>query len=221
MSNALNSVFFFFLFFYQKLPFRVTQIIFSNQMPDSAEVLRCSSNPDANIWFLKCFHWWWKRAHEAWIIPRINKNPRVSDQVFQLSIKDCWPTACWPFTCAFLPPQLSSQHYSVIIPFWSASSRTHLVWGIYWGNKMSPKSSPPTPTSSLSLSHASVSLTGEHMGEDEKESDEIELNVGGDSGAGRRMKKRRERTEQERQIFTSSAHFSFGNQFLKWEKRNR
>lgn len=40
---------------------------------------------------------------------------------------------------------------------------------------------------------ASASLTGEHMEEDEKESDEIEINVGGDRGLGR------EKEEKERQ----------------------
>lgn len=48
------------------------------------------------------------------------------------------------------------------------------------------------------------------MEEDEKESDEIELNVGGDGGAVRRRKKRRERTEQEGKIYTSSANFFWG-----------
>lgn len=47
------------------------------------------------------------------------------------------------------------------------------------------------------------------MEEDEKESNEIELNVGGDSGAGGRRKKRRERTEQEGKIFTLLANSFF------------
>lgn len=45
------------------------------------------------------------------------------------------------------------------------------------------------------FSTASASLIGEHMEEDEKKSDEIEINVGGDRGQGKRRKKRRDRIE--------------------------
>lgn len=43
--------------------------------------------------------------------------------------------------------------------------------------------------------------------EDEKKSDEIEINVGGVRGQGRRREKRRDRLEQDTKIFTSSASF--------------
>ena len=39
------------------------------------------------------------------------------------------------------------------------------------------------------------------MEEDENESDEVEINVGGDREAGKRREKRRERTEQDASDF--------------------
>lgn len=54
---------------------------------------------------------------------------------------------------------------------------------------MSPKCNPHLPYC--------ICVSGEHMEEDEKESDEIEINVGGDRGGGRRRENRRERTEQD------------------------
>lgn len=49
------------------------------------------------------------------------------------------------------------------------------------------------------------------MEEDEKESDEVEINVGGDREAGRRREKRRERAEQD----ASDFHFICLHFFVK------
>lgn len=83
---------------------------------------------------------------------------------------------------------------------WSARGRTHQVWGINWEGL--------SPNAPVIFPSPSASLMGKHMEEDEKHSNLIGINVGGNWGSKRNTEKYENRTEKADITLTSWFFFA-------------